>query len=441
MSRKVVRLRLPGPPPACRPTPEAQDEIEAVSRYHHYRDELDKRRAQHVNLDQALSGALRPGDRRSKPASSHMYDGRLEEVVRQWENRWWSARLTELSHFAVSELLTRFGRGISCRTGKLSPEAVIARAIGRKVHAVIQERYRRHHRGHQVSLDNRVHSVGGSEQLAKLASQHPRSHYATLNFALAGTRSDIVDFYLREMWEIKPAALASEAVLQLWAYLDNHEVARVFNTYTGTSTPSLEPGNPLTLAPEITQPFQVKLRGLRIPLTIQPYTNNRLPGLILYTIDVNQRRRGKEAAAQEMAVGRVQLNQLLAAAGRNARQRQEAEVKFWEGAERIATVTAIGCGVVVLIIGGVLIFAPAAGAGAATMTTGTGEQAMAQVISLAARREALRLVTKEAIAEVTKKAAAIVIITAAGQRLELPAEAAGYAIDLGMYTGTSVFAE
>jgi hypothetical protein len=418
--------------------------VDTVTRYHHYRDELDKRRAQHVNLDEALSGALLPGERRSKRASTDMYQGRLEEVVRQWENRWWSARLLELSHFSLSEVLTQFGRGISCRSSRMSPETLIARAIGRNVHSVIQTRYRQYYRGHRVSLDNRIHAVGGSEQLAKLARQDPRSEYATLNFALAGTRSDIVNFYLREMWEIKPAALASEAVLQLWAYLDNHEVARVFNNYSGHSTPGLEPGNPLTLPPAITEPFQLRIKGLRVPLTIQPYTHHRLPGLILYTVEPGGRRRGKEAAAQAMATGRVQLNQLLAAAGRDAAERRESEVRFWEAAERVATVTAVGCGVVLVVSGGVLLLAPAgAGAGAGVTTAASAETvALAQnVISLAARRELLKAATREAITEVSKKAAGIVVITVAGQRLEVPAEAAGFALDLGLGAGTSVMSE
>jgi hypothetical protein len=254
MPTKLVRLRRPGPPPGCREMPAPKDRIDALTLYHHWQDEREKRTAQHTNLDEALAGVIPPGGKAAVTPSTLLYGGRLGLITTQWDHRWWTARLIELSHFGIANLLARLGLGISCRRERVRPEEALAHAIGRRVHGVIQAKYRKAYAGNRISLDNRVYTLAASERLSLLAERQPRSDFGALNFALAGTRADVIDLTRREMWEIKPAALAASAVLQLWAYLDNYEVARVFTGLVedGSSLQPLEPGVPKTLPPSVT---------------------------------------------------------------------------------------------------------------------------------------------------------------------------------------------
>lgn len=428
-SRRVVRLPLPGPPAPCREMPKAKDAIEAVSRYHHWLDEKAKRNALHVGLDEALSGVVPPGTKGPVTPSTLLYGGRLDAVTLDWDRRWWTARLIELSHFAISELLVNLGHGLSCGRQQFDVANALARYLGWRVHTVIQDRYRRAFIANRVSLDNRVHTVGGSEQLSRLAAAHPRGDYATLNYALAGTRADIIDLTRREMWEIKPAALASEAVLQLWAYLDNHEVARVFDSLVedGQSMAPLVAGDPMALPKSVLEPFTVKLRGLRVPLAIHPYTVSRLPGLILYTVGFDNRN-GRQAAAAAMALGRSQMNELLVVAGRSEQQRREAAIQAAQAGQYISTATVVVCAAI--LTRGAIGLAGAGGAGGA----GGGGAVGAQVLRFTGRK-VLEEAGREAAREVAKRAAAAVIVTTAGGQFELPPEAVGPSLDSGAQAG------
>jgi hypothetical protein len=363
----VIRLAPPPPPANCRPAPEPPDKIEAVSRYHHYREERELRDTFYISLEESLAGVrgcARPRQR--------LYGGTLDSVIREWENRWWTGRLIELSFFSISELLTRLGRGISCRRpGMPPPEYLLAWLIGAKVHRRIQRAYRRAYPLSEVSLDNRVSrsAVARSERLSHLAYRDPASIYGALNFSLAGQRCDIIDFTRDQVWEIKPAALASEATLQLWAYLDNYEVARVFERCTRRrDLPPLHAGSPPSLSPKVTEEFTISFLKGRIQLVVQPFTISRLPGLILYTLRPKDSRRPRQRAqAQAMvAEGRVQLQHLLRAAGRSAQEQMEAEIAYWENAQYIATGVLVTCIAVELALAPFALSAAAAGgAGAA----------------------------------------------------------------------------
>jgi hypothetical protein len=441
---KVVKLKPPGPPAPCRQMPEPTDAIETVTRYHHWQDERDKRRAVHQNLDEALLGVVPPGMDAAIRPSTLLYGGRLEAVVQQWDQRWWTARLLELGHFPIAEFLATLGRGLSCRRGQWDVAGVLARYLGWRVHTVIQGRYQKAREANRVSLDNRVYTVGGSEQLSRLALLEPRGEYGTLNFALAGTRADIIDFTTREMFEIKPAGLASEAVLQLWAYLDNHEVARTFNALVddGATVPPLEVGDASALPESVTEPFTIQVRGIKTPLAIQPYTVNRLPGLILYTvgIDVSE---GRQAAAAAIALGRNNMNDLMIAAGRTELQRREAAVAAARMGQYISTGVLIVC-LIILTRGAALAAGGAAGGAAASGGTalGAGEAGGAvggQVLRFTARK-VLEETTREAVKEASTRAAAAIIITTASGQFTVPPEAAGPVLDANTRAGTQLSA-
>lgn len=424
--RKVVRLQQPVPPAPCREMPTTKDPFDALTRYHHWQDEQDKRRAQQANLDEALAGVVPVGADAALRPTDLLYSGRRDEMIRQWDQRWWTARLVELGHFAISDLLASLGHELSCRREHGGLASALARHLGRRVHTVIQERYRKARPGNRVSLDNRVHSAAGSEQLSRLAAKHPRSEYGTLNFALAGTRADIIDLTLREMWEIKPAALASEAVLQLWAYLDNHEIARVFTSLVedGATVPPMEVGQPATLPGSVLEPIVIRLRGLPVPLSIQPYTLHRLPGLILYTVGID-RRGGRQAAAASIALGRRQLNSLMVTVGRTEAQRREAAIEAARMGQYVATGTVVVCAAVLTY--GALTGPGAAAAGGADLVGG-------QVLRFTGRK-VLDEGTREAAREVAKRAAGLVIVTTASGQFQLPPEVVGPTLDGGARSG------
>lgn len=446
--RKVVKLKRPGPPAPCREMPAAKDGFETVTRYHHWQDELAKRRAQHLNLDEALLDVVPPGGGAVVRPSDLMYSGLLPRVTERWDQRWWTARLLELSHFAIGDFLASMERGLSCRRERGDRATALARYLGWRVHTVIQQRYQKARLGNRVSLDNRVYTLGRSEQLARLAQTNPRSEYGTLHFALAGTRADIIDLTRREVWEIKPAALASEAVLQLWAYIDNHETARVFDLLVedGAVVPPLDVGDPSTLPPSVLEEFTINLRGVKVPLAIQPYTVNRLPGLILYTVGVDIRQ-GRQAAAAAIALGRGQANDLLVTVGRSAAERREAAIEIGRMGQYAATGTAVACAAV-FVAAGVALAAPGAigaGAGAAGAgATGAGAGAAGagtagiggQVIRLLPK--ALEEGARAGVRESAKRAAASVIITTANGQFRLPPETVGPTLDTGVRAGTQL---
>lgn len=418
---KVVRLKPPGPPPACRETPATDDLVLHATRHHHWQDEREKRQAQHRNLDEALSGVVPAASKGPVKPSTLLYGGRLGAVEQDWDNRWWNARMVEIGHFGVAGLLAALDTGLSCLRRDHDPYSALAQHIGRRVHQAIQMRYLRERRANRIALDNRVHTAAGSEQLSRLARKLKRGEYATLNYALAGGRVDIVDFTRREMWEIKPASLASEAVLQLWAYLDNHEVARVFGDLVQDGEPvaPMAPGDTLMLPLSVTLPIKLRLRGVPAPIVIYPYTNSRLPGLILYSVGVG-RGRGKPSAAATLASARTQVNDLLVAAGRREQERVEAARKA------ASTYVLIAAAVAVILL-----------ARGRVRPLAVPPRFAAEVIRLG-RGKALDTRSREVAREITKRAAGAVIITTAGGRFEVPPEAVGPLLDGGARAGAQL---
>jgi hypothetical protein len=132
------------------------------------------------------------------------------------------------------------------------------------------------------------------------------------------------------------------------------------------------------------------------------------------------------------------MNQLLLAAGRSERERREATIAMWELAEKVAIGTAVVCGVVFVVAGGVLIATAAGGGAAVGGGVAVTESVGATVTNIAVRRALLNAVTKEAIREGTKKAAGVIIVTAAGSQVALPPEVSGHAIDNGLKMGTQL---
>lgn len=447
--RKVVKLRIPGPPAPCREMPAADDAVTTLTRYHHWQDEKQKRDAQHLNLNEALEGVIPPSGDAVIVPSSLLYGGQLEANTQQWDQRWWTARLTELGHFGLADLLASLDSRLSCRGFAYDAATALARTLGWRVHVVIQDRYRKARAGNRVSTDGRVYTIGGSERLSELARQNPRGEYATLNFALAGNRVDIVDFTSREMWEIKPASRASEAVLQLWAYLDNHEVARVFDGLVedGASVPPLVPGNTLNLPQQVLEPFTIRLRGVPTVLTIQPYTVDRLPGLILYTVGADTGRRGRQAAAAAIAQGRTEMSKMLILAQRTEAERRQAEIESLKLAQNVAIGVLVVCVITLIVGGGYIIlvgFAPAAPALAPAATAVVAETApvMASVTRLVVQRAVLTETTTTvipAVVEAIPKAAAGLVIVAAGAgQFTMPPEGIGPVVDAGASAGVAL---
>lgn len=458
--RKVVKLKRPPDPVPCREMPEPNDAIDTVNRYHHWLDERDKRRSVHANLDESLQGVIPLGGTDPIVPSTLLYAGRLTHEELAWDQRWWVARSTELGHFAIGNLLTALAPDPCRRDRGFSVASAVFR-IGNRVHKEIQYRYLASRRANRISLDNRVHTLSGSETLSVLAARNRRGEFDALNFALAGTRADIVDFTTREMFEIKPATLASEAVLQLWAYLDNHEVARVFAALTDDAVASIAPfqaGNVTRLPKPVLEQFTLQVRGLRVPLTITPYVVDRLPGLILYTVGTGSRQ-GKGAAAAAMAAGRANVNQLLLAAGRTEQQRREAAIAAWELATNTALVTYWTSYVILALFGAAYgRAAPSAGTGTGmgTVTSiGTGAGAGVGAAAPGFRGAAsllpggaevarltdpqpLKDAVRQAVEKITSRAPPVVTFETASGQFVLPPEAGGAALDAGVRAGSQL---
>jgi hypothetical protein len=426
-----------------------------VTHHHQWEEERDLRNSYHVSLDESLRGVVP----RTVTPSRDLYGGALDNVVASWNNRWWTARLIELGFLPISVLLDPLGRGISCRRrGGPSAATILSWVVGARIHKRIQRAYRVAYHDDAVSVDNRVHAGlldESGERLSNLATRNPASVYGALNFCLAGQRSDIINVSSKEMWEIKPASLASKATLQLWGYLDNYEVARVFERYArGGRLSPIVPGNPATLNPIVTREFLLTLPRTPIKLLVRPFTSPRLPGLILYTLRVPGPRPSSDAAAA-VAVGRVRLGQHLRVGQRTAREQQEAEEAFWESATYVATGVAVTCAALdaELLVGAAILGVPAmeaalglggAGAvgagGAVTAEEVAASQQLAKVIPISQARARVAAAAPE-LAEVVKQApaaaATVATVVIGAKQMDLFPETVGPAIETGMEVGVA----
>src|SRR5215213_8629946 len=306
--------------------------------------------------------------------------------------------------------------------------------------------YRSVYRDNVVACDNRVFFPDRtSERLSVLAQKDPRSVFGGLNWCLAGQRCVIIDIDRGEMWEIKPAGLTSAALLQLWGYLDNYEAARVMAHYHGDAPlPAISAGVAGALPSQVLESFELEL-GAGVTLTIIPFTQKELPGLILYTVRVKiqPKRADRARARQAVAVTSADVREALVAAQRDMQQMiqvQDAETR------RLLIYAGVTVLLAAVVFAGVAIAAGgAAVAGGVAATTG-GEAAVGgstgaglasasgQVISLAAARPAAGIAI-ETIAQAAPRIAATVTIYVAGRQFTVPPETVGICIEGGCEAG------
>jgi hypothetical protein len=448
----VTKTVTPPPPFASRPRPKV------VTLTEPFDDELSKRLALHALADLSLSGVLAPGDRRHVPPSRRLYIPDLrasprtaaarDAVVDAWRVRWFTARVLETQHQSLAQLLFALAAPLDNRPTDWAAQE-LAYYVGRQVHARIMAHYRQAYRANVVACDNRVYfPARTSRRLAELAREQPRSVYDGLNYCLAGQRCDIVDLSRREMWEIKPASMASAAVLQLWGYLDNYEVARVLAHYRREAPlPRFDVGVPVALPRQVLRAFELRIdRDTRLVVT--PFAVSALPGLILYTVRVKRRRdRAQRAvAAQAVAVSDADIQEAMIAARRDLRD------TIAEEDEDARTLIVIS-GVTVLVIIGIALIIVTAGAAAgpeAALVGGTGAVAggvaaaevatagvAAEVISLAAYRAAAGVAVETIVAAAPRIAAGITIYLA-GRELNGRPESAGLCIEAGCDVGEAL---
>lgn len=414
-------------------------DVDARSGYARYHDEAERRRSVHLSLDEALSDVRRKGlpDR----PSDNLYNGGLAQETLMWERRWWTARLLDLSvrDSAVGSVLAQVGKALGCRMKALPSAQLGAFLIGQRVHRVIQQRFLDAKPRSIVSCDNRVFSPShSSAQLASLAKTEPFGVYGALAFALARGRPDILDLgpvdssANGKMWEIKPLALASTALLQLWAYLDNYETARVFSRYADrTALQPIGPGTSADLPLGILEPIVV----LRFPVKViaLPVTSPTLPGLILYTLALGPGKGRRRALSAAAADGRVAMSGLLAAAGAESSLESEANLKMWEMAEHIAAAVQIACittEVALLATVALPVGAIAAGAAEVELAAGAAELGQGAIV-----HNIFRESTRQAIQEVAKKAAAVTVFSTGSRQFEVPTAAGAKAIETGVQIG------
>jgi hypothetical protein len=180
------------------------------------------------------------------------------------------------------------------------PEIKATAADGRRVHFVLQEQYRRLFRPfNETVFERRVYRRGPLDQgqlLSQLALEQPTSKYAVLHNALANydgdarLRTDVTDFSVHEMYEIKPRTGAHTAVLQVWHYINLYNcTAERFHV-----NPIMGPG--VSWLPQHslrTIPLGRWGRSLKYAI---PYTIPGLPGLILYSVYVTPNEAEQEQA-------------------------------------------------------------------------------------------------------------------------------------------------
>ena len=190
-------------------------------------DELGERLQLHAFVDETLRGVLASGDTRHVRPSYRLYttdfrrhsrDARARDAsTAAWRTRWFYARVQDAQYLPISALLSALDAPLLCRNTDPAIQ-LLAYFVGRMVHYRIMAAYRSPYRDNVVSCDNRVFFPDRpSERLSVLAQKDTRSVFGGLNWCLAGERCDIIDIDRGEMWEIKPAALTSAALLQLWA--------------------------------------------------------------------------------------------------------------------------------------------------------------------------------------------------------------------------------
>jgi hypothetical protein len=452
----TTRIRPPRPFGCRRPPPPPSFSMEP------FEDELAKRLQLHAMMDNSLKGVLTPGDTRHVPPSRRLYtpdyrraaqDTRARDVSSEsWRRRWVLARGQDAKYLPLSALLTALGGPLLCR-GSDPLKDLVAFVVGQRIHRRIMAQYREEYRSDEVSCDNRVFFRDGtSERLSALAKKDILSVYGGLNYCLAGQKCDIINLDRGEIWEIKPAGLASAALLQLWGYLDNYEVARVLAHYRREpALPPLRAGR--NLPARVTRPFPLQVDP-SLTLLVTPFTIPWLPGLILYTVRPKTRRSkaDRAKARQAVAITSEEVAQALATAHQD--MLQMIEVKDSE-TRRLLVYTAV----IVAIIGVVAVAAAIAAGAAAAGAAATAEAAAAgaaagkatfggvvaaelasaaagEIITLAARRAAISAVTT--IAEATPKVAASITVYLAGREFTVPPETVGACIEGGCDAGEAV---
>jgi hypothetical protein len=456
----VTKVIRPPRPAGCRQGPPPPTSITEP-----FDDELAQRLQLHTSADEALRGVLAPGDRRHVRPSFRLYttdlrarprDARAREAMfAAWRTRWFFARTEDAQHLPMAALLSGLGRPLLCRNVDPAMQ-LLAYFVGRAVHSRIMAAYRSVYRANQVACDNRVFfPAGGSERLSELAEREPRSVYGALNWCLAGQRCDIIDLDRREMWEIKPAGLTSAALLQIWGYLDNYEVARVMSHYHGDPpVPPLSPGAQATLPRQVLKVFELPLTR-EVTLVIAPFTHKQIPGLILYTVRVKTRPKRPERARarQAVALTSADVEQVLVAARRDMQymiEVKEAETRRLLIYAGVAVVVAAAA-----LFAAAAVAAAAAGAGGAAVAGGVAAASgsatagglagaelvvvSAEVVSLAAVRAASG-VAVETIVAAAPRIAASVTIYFAGREFTLPPETVGVCIEGGCEMGEAATA-
>ena len=367
-----------------------------------------------------------------------------ESTFDRWRAAWFYALAEEAQHLPLTALVTGLAGPLLCRNPDPAGQ-LLAWAVGRLVHLRIMQAYRAEYRGNRVSSDGRVFfPTGASERLSTLAARTPRSVYGALNWCLAGQRSDIVDLDRHEMWEIKPAGLASRALLQVFGYLDNYEAARVAEHYISAAPPPLAPGSPAALQSRVLTPFEIDINE-DVSLYIAPYVTPKLPGLILYTPRVKLRRQPADQALarQAMALTSADVEQAITVARRDVQQL--IEVRDAETRRLL-----VYAGIFVICVGVAVIAAPivaAAAAGAGTSTAAVGTAAAiegvadttlvaGEVISLSA--VPATTTATQTVAAVAPRIAASLTVYFAGREFLLPPETSGLCIEGGCELGSAV---
>jgi len=332
-------LRPPDTAGCRRWTRRPEDDLDRVTRRYEYLDELDVRRAYRLSLEQILGRPAGWADGVLYRDTPDPLQRALRETA--WEIRWGTARMLEFGFLSVTSVaLELLERAWGCPRANRQIAEVVAWQLGRVIHQVLQQRYRRAYPANRVSLDNRVYFGRGrrSERLSVLAQQDRRTRdYDLLNHALAGGRIDIADLDRREMWEIKPASMASLATLQLWGYLDNFEIARAFEREVrGGQTRPFVAGNPRAsrIAEVVKRPIEISLMRGRIRIVAKAFVLDRLPGLIPYALSLKIRRRGRmeDVVRQGLATYR----EAHEAATRRDLERARADEAFWRTATHVA---------------------------------------------------------------------------------------------------------
>jgi len=406
-------------------------------------------------MDEMLRGVLAPGDTRHVRPSFRLYtadfrrpsrDARARDAtIAAWRRRWFFGRVQDAQHLPLSALLSALGAPLLCRNTDPAIQ-LLAYFVGRAVHYRIMAAYRSVYRDNVVACDNRVFFPDRtSERLSVLAQKDPRSVFGGLNWCLAGQRCDIIDIDRGEMWEIKPAGLTSAALLQLWGYLDNYEVARVTAHYNGDAAlPAISAGAAGALPAHVLESFDLELSE-GVTLTIIPFTQKELPGLILYVVRVKTRpkRADRARARQAVAVTSADITEVLVAARRDMQHMievQDAETK------RLLIYAAVAVLLAGAVLAGVAIAAGGAAVAAGAAATAGGEAAVGglagaelasasgQVISLASARAASGIAI-ETITQAAPRIAASVTIYLAGRQFTVPPETVGICIQGGCEVG------